>query len=138
MIAGADDSYTRQSLPSLRDLKLQFEEMDAASAAKRWRQISFDAVTKVYFEHEGGYLLATHACEAVARELVRIGGTYRQVAVTSIRVDGQRPDVRLSDGPACTRSIRVRMWPVARAHLPGRDWVARAADASGSLQHARR
>jgi monomeric sarcosine oxidase len=98
MIAGSDDSYARQSLPFLRDLKLEFEEMDAVAAAKRWPQISFDAVTKVYLEHEGGYLLARHACDAVARELVRLGGTYRQVAVTSVRPDGQRPDVRLSDG----------------------------------------
>jgi sarcosine oxidase len=98
MISGTDDSYPRQSLPFLRDLKLEYEEMDGVTAAKRWPQISFDAVTQVYLEHEGGYLLARHACQAVARELVRLGGTYRQVAVTSIKPDGRRPDVRLSDG----------------------------------------
>jgi glycine/D-amino acid oxidase-like deaminating enzyme len=98
MITGSDDSYARQSLPFLRDLKLEYDEMDAAGAAKRWPQISFDGVTKVYLEHEGGYLLARHACDAVARELVKLGGTYRQVAVTSVRAEGQRPDVGLSDG----------------------------------------
>ncbi|PYR88479.1 MAG: hypothetical protein DMF84_28210 [Acidobacteria bacterium] len=98
MMTSADDSYARQSLPFLRDLKLEYEEMDAAAGAKRWPQISFDSVTKVYLEHEGGYLLARHACDAVARELVRIGGTYRQVAVTSVRSDGQRPEIGLSDG----------------------------------------
>jgi len=75
MITGSDDSYARQSLPFLRDLKLEYDEMDAAGAAKRWPQISFDGVTKVYLEHEGGYLLARHACDAVARELVKLGGT---------------------------------------------------------------
>ena len=93
-----DDSYVRQSLPALRDLKLAYEELDAAGAAKRWPQINFDAIGRVYLEHEGGYLLARHACDAVARELVRIGGTYRQVAVVSVTSDGRRPDVSLSDG----------------------------------------
>ena len=97
-MTGTDDSYVRQSLPALRDLELHYEEMDAVTAAKRWTQISFDGIANVYLEHEGGFLLARHACDAVARELVRIGGTYRQVAVASIRSDGQRPDVSLSDG----------------------------------------
>jgi glycine/D-amino acid oxidase-like deaminating enzyme len=97
-MTGADDSYARQSLPVLRDLELRCDELDPATAAKRWPQISFDGIAKVYFEHEGGYLLARHACDAVARELVRIGGTYRQAAVTSVTPDGRRPDVQLSDG----------------------------------------
>ena len=97
-MAGTDDSYARDSLPFLRDLELQYDEMDAAAAAKRWPHISFDRIAKVYFEHEGGYLLARHACDAIARELVRIGGLYRQVAVASVRPNGQRPEVRLSDG----------------------------------------
>ena len=93
-----DDSYARQSLPFLRDLNLACDEMDPATAAKRWPQVSFSDISKVYFEHEGGYLLARHACDAVAREVVRIGGTYREAAVTSVKTDGNRPDVRLSDG----------------------------------------
>ena len=97
-MTGSDDSYVRQSLPFLRALGLGHEEMDPRAAAKRWPQISFDGVTKVYLEREGGYLLARHACDAVVRELVRIGGTYRQAAVASIAQDGERPDVRLSDG----------------------------------------
>jgi glycine/D-amino acid oxidase-like deaminating enzyme len=97
-LTGADDSYVRQSLPVLRDLGLEYEELTPAVAVKRWPHISFDDVAKIYFEQEGGYLLARHACDAVARELVRIGGTYRQAAVASVRVNGRRPDVRLGDG----------------------------------------
>jgi sarcosine oxidase len=97
-MAQTDDSYARMSLPFLRDLNLQYDELDPATAAKRWPQISFEGISKIYFEHEGGYLLARHACDAVARELVRIGGRYRQVAVTSVKAEGTRPDVRLSDG----------------------------------------
>jgi glycine/D-amino acid oxidase-like deaminating enzyme len=95
---GSDDSYARLSVPLLAELNLKNEVLDPGAAAKRWPQISFDGIRKVYFEHEGGYLLARRACDAVARELVRLGGTYRQIAVASIGVDGGRPDVRLSDG----------------------------------------
>jgi sarcosine oxidase len=98
-LTGTDDSYVRPSLPALRDLKLAYEEMDSVAASKRWPHISFDGITKAYLELEGGYLLARHACDAVVRELVRIGGTYRQVAVVSLEPDGQqRPDVCLNDG----------------------------------------
>jgi sarcosine oxidase len=97
-MTAVDDSYVRQSLPALRDLGLGYEEMDASAAAKRWPQISFDGIAKVWLEHEGGFLLARRACDAVVHELVRIGGTYRQVAVASIRNAGARPDILLSDG----------------------------------------
>jgi glycine/D-amino acid oxidase-like deaminating enzyme len=88
----------RESLPYLRDLKVEYEELDAAAAAKRWPQVNFEGIAKVCLEREGGYLLARHACDAVARELVRTGGTYRQAAVATIGQQGQRPDVRLNDG----------------------------------------
>jgi sarcosine oxidase len=97
-MTGADDSYARQSLPVLRELRMRYEEMEPAVAAQRWPQIDFNGIAKVYLEHEGGYLLARRACDAVAREFVRIGGTYRQAAVISVTVNEQRPGVRLSDG----------------------------------------
>lgn len=92
------DSYPRQSLPILRQLDLRYDEMDPAAAARAWPQIRFDGITKVYLEHEGGYLLARRACDAVARAFVRIGGTYRQAAVVSVTTTGRQPDVRLNDG----------------------------------------
>jgi sarcosine oxidase len=97
-MAGADDSYVRQSLPFLRDAGLECEELDAAAAARRWPQISFDGIARAYFEQAGGYLLARHACDAVARELVATGGTYRQAVVTAVHTDRRRADVRLGDG----------------------------------------
>jgi glycine/D-amino acid oxidase-like deaminating enzyme len=97
-MTGDDDSYVRQSLPYLRDLRLPYAEMDAAAAAKRWPQISFDGIRKVYFENEGGYLLARHACDAVVREFVKIGGSYGQATVASITTAGERPVVTLSNG----------------------------------------
>jgi len=97
-MTAANDSYVTQSLPFLRESKLEYEQLDPDAAAKRWPQISFDGITKVFFEHEGGYLLARHACDAVARQLVRLGGSYRQIAVAWVRPDGRRPNVLLSDG----------------------------------------
>lgn len=97
-LTGADDGYVRQSLGALRDLELTFDQLDPHEAAVRWPQINFDDIKSVYLEREAGYLLAARACDAVMRELVRIGGTYRQTAVASIAADGTRPDVRLHDG----------------------------------------
>ena len=97
-MAAVNDSYVTQSLPFLRESKLGYEHLDPAAAAKRWPQISFDGITNVFFEPDGGYLLARHACDAVARELERLGGRYRQVAVASVRPDGRRPNVLLNDG----------------------------------------
>ena len=97
-LSGADDSYVRHSLPILRDLHLSYEELTPTAAAARWPQIGFEGISSVCLEHDGGYLLARLACEAVVREFVRIGGTYRQTAVVAIGANGERPDVRLSDG----------------------------------------
>jgi glycine/D-amino acid oxidase-like deaminating enzyme len=97
-MTGANDTYVTQALPFLRESNLEYEQLDPAVAATRWPQISFDGITRVLFEHEGGYLLARHACDAVAQELVRSGGQYRQIAVASVKADGRRPNVSLSDG----------------------------------------
>jgi glycine/D-amino acid oxidase-like deaminating enzyme len=97
-MTGPDDSYVRQSLPALRGLGLACDELDPGTAARRWPQIDFEGIARIHFEPAGGYLLARLACDAVAREVVRLGGTYRQAAVATVRQDGQRPEVRLGDG----------------------------------------
>jgi len=97
-LTGTDDSYVRESLSALKALALEYEEFPIATAAKRWPQINFDGITSICLEREGGYLLARDACAAVAREVVRTGGTYRQAAVVTVEAGGRRPDVRLSDG----------------------------------------
>ena len=99
-MTGTDDSYVRQSLPFLRELRIEIEEIAPSAAAGRWPQISFDGVEHVWFEHDGGYLAARRACDAIARELVRIGGAYRQAAVSSITSNSGRAEVRLTDGTA--------------------------------------
>jgi glycine/D-amino acid oxidase-like deaminating enzyme len=97
-MTASDDSYVRQSLPFQRQMGLRCDAIELADARKRWPHVDFTGIRSVFFEHEGGYLLARHACDAVAREFVRIGGTYRQAAVVSLKSDTGRPDVRLSEG----------------------------------------
>jgi monomeric sarcosine oxidase len=97
-MASADDSYISQALPFLRDAKLEYEQLNADAAARRWPQINFNGIKTVVFEPEAGYLLARHACDAVAREFVRLGGHYRQVAVASITAESGRAKVSLTDG----------------------------------------
>jgi glycine/D-amino acid oxidase-like deaminating enzyme len=103
----ADDSFVRQSLPWLQELELEYEDIEPTAAAKRWPQINFDGIARAFLEHEGGYLLARLACEAVAHELVRIGGTYRQAALVSVTSHADRPDVRLSDGSSLVADCYV-------------------------------
>lgn len=97
-LTGTDDSYVRQSLGVLQELALHYEELQIVVATKQWPQINFDGVKGIYLEREGGYLLARDACDAVAREVVRTGGTYRQAAVVTVKAESRRPDVQLSDG----------------------------------------
>jgi glycine/D-amino acid oxidase-like deaminating enzyme len=97
-LTGDDDSYARQSLHAMREIGLECDELPLSVAAQRWPHISFEGITKVFFELEGGYLLARRACDAVSRELIKAGGTYRQATVTAVRSEGGRPDVRLNDG----------------------------------------
>jgi glycine/D-amino acid oxidase-like deaminating enzyme len=97
-LTGTDDGYPRESQPVMRELALECEQLPPSIAEKRWPQISFQGIERIYFEHEGGFLLARRACDAVAREVVRIGGMYRHASVATIRPEGSRPDVRLSDG----------------------------------------
>jgi sarcosine oxidase len=97
-MTGPNDTYVTPSLPFLREAKLDYEQLDPGTAAQRWPQISFAGIGTVVFEREAGYLLARQACDAVARELVRRGGNYRQIAVASISPTRGRPHVSLSDG----------------------------------------
>jgi sarcosine oxidase len=78
MVAGADDSLERGSIPLLRDAGLPVQELTAEAAAKRYPQIAFDGIRWALFEATAGYLLARRACETVLDLFRREGGTYVQ------------------------------------------------------------
>jgi glycine/D-amino acid oxidase-like deaminating enzyme len=76
MVAGADDSLERASMPLLREAGLPFKELSATDAAKLYPQIAFDGVRWALFELTAGYLLARRACETVVDAFRAEGGTY--------------------------------------------------------------
>jgi glycine/D-amino acid oxidase-like deaminating enzyme len=78
---------------------LVVDELTTADAAKRYPQVDFAGVRKIYFEHEAGYLLARRSCQVVQEMFVREGGTFRlgnvqPPAITSSNLSS----ISLSDG----------------------------------------
>ena len=98
-MAAGDDTYERASLGALRAAKIQYERLSPRQLAKRWPQINFKEVDWAVFEPESGFLLARAACQAVAEEFVREGGTFRQAAVLPEGLEsGHCKELALSDG----------------------------------------
>jgi glycine/D-amino acid oxidase-like deaminating enzyme len=99
MAAPTDDAYERGSLEPLRQAKIPFQELSAATMKKRWPQINFEGIGWGIFEPDSGYLDARASCRAVVDVFTAQGGTYGQMAVLP---DGlENPPVRaltLSDG----------------------------------------
>ena len=85
MASGADDSFERGSIESLRSTKIKFQELSTAQMKKRWPQINFEEIEWAIFEPECGYLDARASCQAVVEAFIAARGKYRQVAV---RADG--------------------------------------------------
>lgn len=97
-MAGEDDQYEKASLPLLRDARLPFEELDTATARRRYPQVNFDGVKWSILEQEAGYLLARQACAAVLEGFRKDGGEYRQTSVTPGSIRGKEmTDVLLAD-----------------------------------------
>lgn len=94
---GADDSFVRAALPTLRDAGLAVDEMTPVEAATRWPQVSFEGVRRVVVEREAGYLHALEACAAVARAFVGEGGEYRLASA--------EPDAHLPGSPPKSAAI---------------------------------
>ncbi|MGH9508998.1 MAG: FAD-dependent oxidoreductase [Terriglobales bacterium] len=98
-LAGPDDRYERAALPLLREHKLEFEELSAEQAARRWPQISFQGVSWAIFEKDAGYLTARIACQAVVEGFRAEGGDYRELAVEPGAISGRMlGGLKLSDG----------------------------------------
>jgi glycine/D-amino acid oxidase-like deaminating enzyme len=81
MAAPTDDAYERGSLEPMRQAKIPFQELSAATMKQRWPQINFEGIRWGIFEAESGYLDARASCQAVVDLFSAQGGTYRQTAV---------------------------------------------------------
>lgn len=72
-----DDRYVRESLPIVRELGFPVDQPSLDEARRRWPQIDFTGVEKLYFERRVGALAARRACLAVRDRVVTAGGDYR-------------------------------------------------------------
>ncbi len=94
-----DDAYVRQSLPILRELGFPVEEPTLEEARRRWPQIDFAGVAKLYFERRAGALSSRRACLAVRDRVAAAGGEVRTAWVEPGEIAGGRMGaVRLGDG----------------------------------------
>ena len=94
-----DDAYARESIPMAKELGLKVDQLERQEAAKRYPQIRFEGVEKLYFEHEAGYLKARHACQTVCDQFEREGGKFRRMAAKPGSIRSESLDaLELADG----------------------------------------
>ncbi|MEO7271218.1 MAG: FAD-dependent oxidoreductase, partial [Vicinamibacterales bacterium] len=98
-LAGDDVRFADASAATLEGEGIPFEELTLPDAARRYPQIAFDGVSRVWFEPQAGYLFASRACAHLAARFVAEGGTFRVAAAASpMQVDAR--GIMLADGSA--------------------------------------
>jgi monomeric sarcosine oxidase len=103
MVSGQEDQYEKESLRSLKDAGLEFEELSSREAATRYPQINFDGVKWAIYERDAGYLTARRACEVVLDALTKEGGSFRLASARPGPIkDSEMQSIELSDGSKLT------------------------------------
>jgi glycine/D-amino acid oxidase-like deaminating enzyme len=98
MVRG-DDRYVRSALPVLAELGFPVEAPTLEEARRRWPQIDFAGVEKVWFERRAGALAARRACLAVQARVAAAAGEVRTAwAEPGAIAGGRMRAVRLGDG----------------------------------------
>jgi monomeric sarcosine oxidase len=98
-MAGARDEFEKASLGLLREARVEFEELSAAQAAKRFPQIDFGGVKWAIFEKGSGFLTARRNCQTVLEHFLAEGGDYREALVAPGAIQGREMRAAvLSDG----------------------------------------
>lgn len=98
-----DDRAEQAAMPLLADAGLSLVPVTLDDAARRYPQVSFDGVKKVFFEREAGFLYARDATRLVVEQFIAAGGTYRQVsALPDDKAGGRLNGVALADGTTLT------------------------------------
>jgi len=97
-LAGADDSRVRQSMATLQRCGVPFEEMERADLERRYPQVSFEHVTRGFFEPHSGVLLARRAVAAVAADAVKHGVDYRVAQAETPHGSGRLDAVQCASG----------------------------------------
>ncbi len=97
-LAGEDDSRVKQSMATLKRCEVPFEEMDKAALEKRYPQISFERVTKGFFEPTSGVLMARRAVAAVVEDAVKHGVDFQIALVEEPRGKGVIGSLKCGNG----------------------------------------
>src|SRR5258708_35178072 len=92
MATGRDDDFESGSVEMLRQAKIKFQELSAATMKERWPQINFDDIRWGIYEPECGYLEARATCHAGVEAFLAQGGAYPQVA--ALRAKTESPPLR--------------------------------------------
>jgi glycine/D-amino acid oxidase-like deaminating enzyme len=90
--------FARASADALRAHDAPFDELTVGEAARRYPQIRFDDISRVFIERDAGFLMAHAACEDVVRRLTAEGGAYRPGAIETPLTDLPAGNLRLTDG----------------------------------------
>ena len=98
-MTSADDGFETASLPLLRAAGIDFQELTAAEASRRFPQIHFEGVKWCIWERESGFLTARRNCHVVLEHFLAEGGEYTEVSVAPGAVHGhEMSGLALSDG----------------------------------------
>lgn len=99
MVTAGDDHFERESLPSLRDAGIAYQELPVQEMATRWPQINLEGVHWGIYEPEGGFLYARFSCQALVDGFLAEGGQYKQAAAVPRDLDNSKwESLSLSDG----------------------------------------
>ena len=102
-LAGADNhEFEQESLASLREAGIPYEELAPRDLGRRWPQFNLDGVGWGIYEPTSGYLLARSACMAVLDGFLAEGGEYKQAAVSDNLDQRGWNGLKLSDGSSLT------------------------------------
>ena len=87
MARAENDQFERESLPSLREAGVSYEDLSAAEITKRWPQINVEGISWGIYEPDAGYLLARSACQAVVEAFQSEGGEYKTSSVLGVDLE---------------------------------------------------
>jgi sarcosine oxidase len=82
-LAEPDDQHAEASRRVLRQANIEFEDLSPGELRHRYPQMNVPSQMEGLFEPDAGALMARQAVQAVVEEFIRIGGTYRQAALSA-------------------------------------------------------
>lgn len=97
-IAKRGNPYVAQSRETLRQLQIPFRDLSFADLARDYPQFHLDPGAIAILEPESGALMARQAVQAVVRDFIKRGGSYRVAAVRTPHGRGKLEAVATSTG----------------------------------------